>query len=148
VSERPPRKTAAEKNAAARATLEPLGPGERPGAVTISAVIALVLAIANLALLASNYEVRGTKTTPFGGILFAVLMFAAAGGMWRAKYWAVLGFQALLGLSIVIASLSLIRVASVKGLVIPLVIIVPGGWLFWKLIRAMGRIQLPRLPSD
>ena len=75
-------------------------------------------------------------------------MFAAAGGMWKAKYWAVLGFQALLGLSIVIASLSLIRVASIKGLVIPLVIIVPGGWLFWKLIRAMGRIQLPRLPDN
>ena len=147
MSERP-RKSAEEKNEAARAGLDPLGPGERPASVTVAAIVAAVLALVNSALLVSGFDVRGGNATPTGGVLFAVLMFAAAAGMWRAKYWAVLGFQALLGISIVIASLSLLRAATLQGVLIPVAIIVPGGWLFWKLIRAMARIQMPQRPGD
>ena len=35
-------------------------------------------------------------------------MLVAASGMWQAKYWAVLGFQALLGVSIVFVFLALL----------------------------------------
>jgi hypothetical protein len=70
-------------------------------------------------------------------------MLAAAGGMWKCKYWAVMGFQAILGLSVVICMLSLIRAATWQGFLIPTTFIVLGGWLFWKLIRAMARIQIP-----
>jgi hypothetical protein len=143
MSERPPRKSAEERNEAVRQGLEPLSPGERPGSVTISAVIAFALAITNLVLLATGFKVRGGSANPFGGILFGVLMLAAAGGMWKCKYWAVMGFQAILGLSVVICMLSLIRAATWQGFLIPTTFIVLGGWLFWKLIRAMARIQIP-----
>jgi hypothetical protein len=68
--------------------------------------------------------------------------------MWKAKYWAVLGFQALLGITLVLCSLSLIRASNLLGFLIPTVIIVFGGWLFWKLIRAMARIQMPERPGS
>lgn len=142
-----PRKSAAERNEAVRAELEPLAEGERPAAVTVAAVLAGVLAVANLALQFGGYRPQGGGATPFGGILFAVLMLGAAGGMWKAKYWAVLGFQAMLGITLVVCLLSLIRAATWQGLLIPTTIIVLGGWLFWKLIRAMARIQMPQRPS-
>ena len=142
------RKSAEETNEAVREGLEPLGPGERPGAVTISAVLAVLLAVANLVLLALDPKIQGGNATPFSGILFAALMLIAAAGMWKAKYWAVLGFQALLGITLVLCSLSLIRASNLLGFLIPTVIIIFGGWLFWKLIRAMARIQMPERPGS
>jgi hypothetical protein len=76
-------------------------------------------------------------------LIFAAIMLGAAAGMWRAKYWAVLGFQALLALSIIIASLRLLTASNVWAVVVPLAIIVLGGWLFWKLVRALARLQMP-----
>jgi len=127
-----------------RANLEPLDEGERPGAVTVAAVVALILAVSNLVLWALGTDVRGEGASPVGVIVFAVLMLLAAWGMWRAKYWAVLGFQALLAVTVIIAFLSLMVAAKWQAVVICVVIIGFGGWLFWKLIRAMARIQMPK----
>ena len=131
------------RDARAREGLEPLAPGERPKAVTVSAIVAALLAVTNLALLASGSHIKGTKPSTGGAILFAGLMLAAAVGMWRSRYWAVLGFQALLGLAILVFALLLAVASNVLAVVLCLAVIVPGGFLFWKLIRAMGRIQMP-----
>lgn len=129
---------------AIRAQLQPLAPGARPGAVTVAAFVAAALGVANIALYAVGVDVRGTKPGAGGVILFAALMFAAAAGMWRARYWAVLGFEALLGITIVIAALSLAVASNVAAVVLCLAIAGAGGLLFWKLVRAMARIQMPR----
>jgi hypothetical protein len=126
-----------------RAGLEPLPPGERPGAVTVAAVVAAAIAIANVVLYAVGVDVRGTRPSVSGVVVFAVLMAAAAWGMWRARYWAVLGFEALLGVTIVIAALSLAVASNAAAVVLCLGIMGLGGWLFWKLVRAMARIQMP-----
>ena len=42
-------------------------------------------------------------------------MLTAAWGMWRVRYWAVLGMQALLGLLIVILSLVLVTARERLG---------------------------------
>jgi hypothetical protein len=55
----------------------------------------------------------------------------------------VLGFQALLGLSILLAALALMVASGVLEAVVCLAIIGLGGWLFWKLIRALARLQMP-----
>jgi hypothetical protein len=132
-----------ERNEAVRRQLEPLAPGERPGAVTVAAILAVLLALANLLLLALDVEVQGEQPATSGVLIFAAIMLATAAGMWRAKYWAVLGFQALLALSIIIASLRLLTASNVWAVVVPLSIVLLGGWLFWKLVRALARLQMP-----
>ena len=74
-------------------------------------------------------------------------MFAAAWGCWNARYWAVLGMQALLGLGILIFSLLLVKAESLLAVVIALVVIVAAGTLFWFLVKSMARIQMPERPG-
>ena len=50
-----------ERTEAVRASLEPLAPGERPRAVTVAAVVAALIAVANLALFLAGWEVRGQE---------------------------------------------------------------------------------------
>jgi heme A synthase len=68
--------------------------------------------------------------------------------MWRGKYWAVLGFQILLGIAVVYAGLSLLVASNVAGAVLALAIMVCAGTLFWFLVRSLARLQMPRRPGD
>lgn len=136
-----------ERDDAIRAGLEPLGPDERPPALVASAVLAAVLALANLVLWITGFEVRGEQPGAVGVILFCVLMTVAAIGMWQKRYWAVLGWQALLAVSLVVAFLSLLQAASLLGVLVPVVVLTVCGWLFWKLIRVMSRLQMPSRPA-
>ena len=63
--------------------------------------------------------------------------------MLARQYWAVLGFEMILGIQIVFFSLYLIGVQRIWDAIIPLVAIGLLGWLFWKLVRAMARLQMP-----
>ena len=77
-----------EKDEAIRASLEPLAPGERPKAVTVAAIVAAVLGLSLIlqVVLIDDADVDGL-------LVFAAVMFLAAAGMWKAQYWAVLGFE-------------------------------------------------------
>ena len=70
-------------------------------------------------------------------------MVAAAIGMWQRRYWAVLGFEALLGIAIVFAAISLMVASNLTAAALCLGIIAVSAPLFWFLIRVMARIQLP-----
>ena len=109
----------------------------------MAAVVAALLAVLNVVGWAAGLKVRGS--TPGGGgvVAFAVLMLVASWGMWQAKYWAVLGFQALLAVSIIIAALSLTVASNWQAVILCVAVIGLGGTLFWKLVRAMARIQMP-----
>ena len=140
-----PRPSRAEqKNEAARAALVPLEEGERPTAVTIAAVVAAALGLSNLGFYVAGLEIDGERPQLFGVLTFSVLLLVAAWGMWRVRYWAVLGMQALLGLLIVILSLVLFTARDVWGALLLLAIILPAGTLFWFMVKAMARIQMPR----
>jgi hypothetical protein len=100
-------------------------------------------------LLASGYEVDGNGQSVAGALIFAALMGAAAIGMWQCRYWAVLGFEALLGVAIVFSALSLMLASNLTAVALCLAIIAVATPLFWFLIRAMARIQLPsRRPQE
>jgi hypothetical protein len=71
-------------------------------------------------------------------------MLACSVGMWRLSYQAVLAFMALLAIVIVLFSLFLVEASNLLGLLVPPVFIVVGAFLFWKLIRVLGRLQVPR----
>jgi hypothetical protein len=139
------------KDEAARAALKPLRPGERPAAVTVGAIAASVLAVANLVALVLGYSSGedtfspGSKAT--GTIAGSLVLVIVAYGMWKARYWGVLGMQTLLALTLIFASLGLITARTLWAAVLLVIIIVAAGTLFWFLIKAMARIQMPERPQ-
>ncbi len=135
-----------ERDAAVRASLEPLKPGERPRAVTVAAIVAALLGVLLLVQLALADESDGNDAT-VGLALFSAVMFVAAIGMWKAQYWAVLGFEFFLGLTLVFAAVSLMFAGNVLAVVYCVLILAGAGTLFWKLVRAMARIQMPKRPG-
>ncbi|HKG03568.1 MAG TPA: hypothetical protein VKB03_10320 [Conexibacter sp.] len=136
------RRSSAERNAELRARLEPLAEGERPGAVTVGAIVAAVLAVLMVVGYLSGARIGDGGSLP-GVLTLAAILLLAAWGMWHAKYWAVLGFEALLAFQVLVAALSLLVASNVWAAFLCLAVIGLGGWLFWKLIRAMARIQMP-----
>ncbi|MEA2280480.1 MAG: hypothetical protein QOK21_1087 [Solirubrobacteraceae bacterium] len=134
-----------ERDERIRAGLRPLAREERPLALRLSALLALVIALSNVIALAAGVQVQG-KSPVAGGLLFALIMGMAAVGLWQKRYWAVLGFEALLGVSIVYAALSLMVAANGVAALLCAAVIVIAAPLFWFLIRIMARIQMPRRP--
>jgi hypothetical protein len=135
------------KNQAVRETLEPLEPGERPGAVTIAAIVALLMAVANIAAFALSNDNENRGGEAFQTILITAILLTAAFGMWRARYWAVLGFETILAFQIILLMLALMVAENALVALGIVVIVLALGTLFWKLIRAMARIQMPDSPD-
>ena len=139
-----------ERNAEARAKLEPIEGGERPRAVTVGAIASALLAIvftvsAGLAIAGVEAGGRHIKALPiivFGGVLWAMTV-----GMWRARYWAVLGFQTVLLLVMLASAFGLVVVNSVLQAVGTTVLLFGSGTLLYFMIRAMARIQMPSAPG-
>lgn len=83
-------------------------------------------------------------SSPVGPLLLSALMVAIAVGMWRARYWAVLGLQALLAITLLYVSLFVLLNASlVEAIGLFAAVLLPAGVLFWFLVKAMARIQMP-----
>ena len=138
------------KNEAVRRNLEPLEPGERPTVVTVGAVFSgLVAAIfwvsAGVALF-TGAEVNGVRPNVAQLVLTAGIMTVMAIGMWKAKYWAVLGFQMLLVLFILAAIAGLITAGTLVQMISTLVLTVGLSVMFWFMVKAMARIQMPQRP--
>ncbi len=136
-----------EKDAAARAALVPLAEGERPRAVTAAALYALFLALAQIVVVATGHDLTDNQSQVVGPALFTAILLVAAWGCWRMRYWAVLGMQALLALIIIFFSLAATRASAAVDWVIVVVAIVPAGFLFWHLVKALARIQMPERPA-
>src|SRR3954469_9309731 len=131
-----------------RTALPPLAPGERPKSVTVAAVVAVLIAIGVVVGAVTGNDLS-EKGGSYGGAAFiAGLLLVAAWGMWRARYWAVLGFEALLLFEMLTATLALTVASNWWAALICVVVISLSGWLFWKLIRAMARLQMPERPGE
>jgi hypothetical protein len=137
------------KDEAIRQGLQPLEPGERPRAVTVAAILAFFLAAANLV---ATFTVKGLSSDQGNPTTFALLwtglLVIAGAGMLARRYWAVLGFECILGLQIIIFTLALTRVQKWWLAIAMVVAIGLMGWLFWKLIRPMARLQMPDRPGS
>ncbi|SRR6266542_2624014 len=131
------------KDEIARERLEPLQEGERPLAVTIGALIAAALGLSTVVLFAFGVDTGDSQPNGGATLLYAALMLVMAAGMWNARYWAVLGFQALLAILIVIWSLLLLKAESVLAAVVALAVVGAAGTMFWFLVKALARIQMP-----
>jgi hypothetical protein len=135
------------KDAEARAKLKPLAKGERPRAVTVGAIVAAVAAAANLISLALAFDPDEAGKS-VSTLLGAFMMIVIAVGMWRARYWAVLGLQALLALTIIAAALAMMLANSLWAATLAFLILAGSGTLFWFLVKAMARIQMPKRPGQ
>jgi hypothetical protein len=139
------------KDEAARAALKPLEPGQRPTAVTVGAIVAALLAAANLIAVIAGWDgAAGSDDRAraiAGSLLVTGLLCVVAYGMWQAKYWAVLGMQTLLGLTLIASSLGLVTAENVGAMLVLLAIIAGTGTLFWFMVKAMARIQMPERPT-
>jgi hypothetical protein len=136
------------RNAEIRAGLTPIPRGERPRAIIVSTVIAGLIGVGQLVAFFAGLKIHGKAPAGGGTIAFCVLMIACAIGMWRLWYGAVLGFMALLAIVAVLFSLLLIEASNVLGTLVAIVVVAGSGYLFFKLVRVLSRIQMPRYPGS
>jgi hypothetical protein len=125
----------------ARAALAPLGPNERPAALLVAVVVCALLAVGVLVGVLTVHDLSRHGGSVGGGIFLAAILALLAQGIYRRRYWAVLGFEAVLAFQLIVTSLALVVASSLPAAGLCVVAIALGGWLFWKLIRVMGRIQ-------
>ena len=125
----------------ARAALRPLGAEEQPRALMIAVAVSLALAAGVLigALTVHDLARRGGSLP--GALFLAGVLCLLAQGMYRHRYWAVLGFEAFLAFQVLVTSLALVVASTIIAACACTLSVGLGGWLFWKLISVMGRIQ-------
>jgi hypothetical protein len=131
----------ARREELARAALSPLGPDERPRALLVAVAVCAALSIAVIVGALSVHDLSRHGGSLPGAIFLAALFALVARGMYARRYWAVLGFEALLAFQILVTSLALVVASTILAAATCLVSVGLGGWLFWKLVRVMGRIQ-------
>jgi len=131
------------QNAAARARLEPLAPGERPWPLLAAPAVAGISGVVNLVLYAAGATIAGRHPSAAPTLLFSAVTIACAVGMWRRSAQAVLVFMALLAIVIMLFSLLLVEASNLLGFLVPPLFIVGSGCLLWKLVRVLARMQAP-----
>jgi hypothetical protein len=138
------------RNQAAREALVPLAPGERPAVVTVAAILAALVAISIVATFAAGVKVNGETPKVSTVAAPALIMGVLAWGMWGARYWAVICFQVVLVFLIFTAVYGLLVIAtSVGEFAVTLGLLAVSGTLFWLMVKAMARIQMPeRMPPQ
>jgi hypothetical protein len=80
--------------------------------------------------------------------IFGAALWLMTWGMWKARYWAVLGFQMLLVLFLVATTAGILVAETWIQIAATLLILFGSAGLFYFMIRAMARIQMPRPPGS
>jgi hypothetical protein len=141
----PPRESRSEvRNAEIRDTLRPYEPGERPGVVIVSAALAALAALFEIAAWIARLHPDGQHPAVGGVIVFCAIFLACAIGLWRMWSGAVLGFMCVLAIIAVYFTFFLLRASNPLGFIISIAFIVLPGYLFFKLVRVLSRLQVPR----
>jgi hypothetical protein len=120
---------------------EPLRADERPAALRVAVAVCAALAVAVIVGAASVGDLSRHGGSLPGAVFIAATLVFLAQGMYRRQYWAVLSFEALLAFQILVTSLALVVASTIAAAGACLLSIGLGGWLFWKLVRVMARIQ-------
>jgi len=124
-----------------RAGLVPLAQGEHPAALRVAIGVSGVLAVGVIVGALSVHDLSSHGGSLPGALFLAGVLAILAGGMYNHRHWAVLGFEALLAFQILVTSLALVVATTILAAAGCLLAIGLAGWLFWKLVRVMGRIQ-------
>jgi hypothetical protein len=140
---------AEERNRQVREGLTPLAEGERPLVVTIGAIVSGLVAASIVVGYLAGAEVDGEKPRFVQVLAPALLMGIMAWGMWRARYWAVLGFQLILVVLLFSGIFGLaVQAASVGQIAATVALLAVTGCFFYFMVKAMARIQMPTRRTD
>jgi threonine/homoserine/homoserine lactone efflux protein len=96
----------------------------------------------------AGVDAGGRDIRPAPIILITLVFIAMTVGLRRARYWAVLGFQTLLLLVLVASALGLVQVSTIPEAVATLALLAGSGTLFYFMVRALARIQMPSPPGS
>ncbi|HTD09642.1 MAG TPA: hypothetical protein VK680_12195 [Solirubrobacteraceae bacterium] len=121
--------------------LEPLGADERPTPLLVAIGVCAVVGVAVLVGGLSIHNLSRHGGSLPGAIFLAAVLASLGVGMYQRRYFAVLAFEALLTFQIIVTSLALVIATSWITAGLCLLAVGLAGWLFWKLVRVMGRIQ-------
>ena len=119
---------------------EPLREGERPAALMVATAVCAAVAVGVIVSAATVHDLSRHGGSLPGAVFIAAVLALLALGLYRRRYWAVLGFEALLAFQILVTSLALVVASTVAAAVGCVLSVGLGGWLFWKLVRVMTRI--------
>ena len=110
------RRASAPPSERARAALEPLGPDERPAALLVAIGVCALLAIGVIvgALTVHDLSSHG-GSLPGGAAARGDASRCSRSGMYSRRYWAVLGFEALLAFQILVTSLALVVASTLRA---------------------------------
>jgi hypothetical protein len=125
----------------ARAALTPLGADERPAALLVAVALCALLSLGVIIGALTVHDLSRHGGSVPGAVFLAGILVLLALGMYRRRHWAVLGFEALLAFQVLVTALALVVASTIVAAALCALAIALGGWLFWKLIRVMGRIQ-------
>ena len=135
---------AAVRNQEARERLVPLAAGERPTVVTVAAVLLSLVALSIVVLYAAGVKPDG-QTPRFAQVAAPALITGVlAWGMWRARYWAVVGFQLVLVFLVFASFYGLaLEATSLGGFLASGGLLIVSATFFVLMVKAMARIQMP-----
>jgi len=136
----------AQQDGVGRPPPRPLQEGERPPVLNVSVAVCVALALGVIVGAISVHDLSRHGGSLPGALLLALTLLLLARGMYRRRYWAVLAFQALLAFQILVTSLALVLASTVLAAGLCLLTVTLAGWLFWKLVSVMARIQAPHEP--
>lgn len=128
------------RTASERPAPQPLAEDERPVPLLVAIALAAALAIGVFVggLLVGG---RHAGASVPGALFLSAVLVGLAVAMYRRRYWAVLGFELLIAFQILAASMALVVASSLRAAAVCLVSIGLGGWLFWKLVGVLARVQ-------
>ncbi len=131
------------RNQEVRESLVPLAEGERPTVVTVSAILAALVALSIVVTFAAGVKVNGSTPHLSTVAAPALIMGVLAWGMWKARYWAVVCWQVVLVFLIFTAVYGLlVEATSVGEFAASVGLLAVSGTLFWLMVKAMARIQM------
>jgi len=126
----------------------PLGGDERPASLLVAVAVCAVLAVGVIVGALTVHDLSRNGGSLPGAALIALALAWLAQGMYRGRYRAVLGFEALLAFQILVTSLALVVASTLLAAGICVVSIAFAGWLFWRLVGVMSRIQARERAQD
>jgi hypothetical protein len=131
---------AEQKNVAARAALQPIGPENRPRIVLIACAWLLVACVSIVVSIVTA-DGDGVGGQRFGNALMLLVVLVAVWGTYRLRPWAILGSQTLFALAFVFTILAavfsdkpLLSLALAASALVT-------GWIFYRMINVMARVQ-------